>query len=137
MKKNHGCNFLMAYAFFVVLTVQNVGFTQQPPAASQIQRGQELIDQEKELREKIQEERIFIETIVVKGVTVLPELRVKDITAPYEERWITKSDIQRIISKIKKAYKQKGRPERSIKISYDIIDKDLEITVVELTYWNI
>jgi hemolysin activation/secretion protein len=103
---------------------------------SQIQREQEILEKEKALREKIEkkEEKIFIKKILIKGIRLLTEDQIKEIILPFQEKWLTKKDIQQLIDLIIQAYHQKGYNESDLKISYEIKKKCLKIQVEELTH---
>jgi hemolysin activation/secretion protein len=104
-------------------------------SASTIQRSQEMLKDDKALRQKIeQEEKFFVKAIVLKGALKLSEEEIKDITVPFQGQWLTKKEIQQIIDSLKSAYEKKGVGPNRIKISYELKkDKTLEITVNELT----
>lgn len=102
---------------------------------SQIQRAQEILEKEKALREKIEkeEEKLFIKKIMVKGVKLLTENEIKEITLSFQRKWLTKKDIQQLIDLIIQAYRQKGYNESDFKISYEIKKGCLKIQVEEST----
>jgi len=101
----------------------------------QIERSQEIIQEDKALRQRIeQEEKFFVRTIVLKGTLKLPEEEIKDIVPPFQGQWMTKEDIQQIIDALKSAYEKKGIKSSRINASYELKkDKTLEITINELT----
>lgn len=121
----------LVFTLMVCMLFCNLSFAQVP--ASQVLRTQEVIEKEKELRKEIyREEKVFVKKIMLKGVNLLNQDRIKDIILPFQKKWLEKKDIQQIIESVKQAYKEKGYSEELVKISYQIIkNKYLEIDVDE------
>ncbi len=104
----------------------------QPPTG-QIQKTQEMLEKERELRQRIEKpQKQFVEKIQVEGASLLSEQELQEITLLFEERWLTQEDIQQVIDLIIQAYKQKGYSEKELKSSYQIENNNLEIQVEEL-----
>lgn len=100
------------------------------PTASQIERTQQLIEQEESLRSAIQKEKkVFIQEISVSGSSLLSAVQIKAIVEPFEKNWLTPLDIQQIIDALEEIYQEKGclLPE----ISYEIEGSKLLIKVAE------
>lgn len=110
-------------------------FAQLQPPTGQIERSNELIEKEEALRKKLETpEKVYIEDILLEGAVALTKDQIKEITLPYQKRWLTKADIQQLIELVKEAYRQKGYAEKSTKISYKVKKKNLVIRVKELTH---
>ena len=62
---------------FLFLSFETTCFAEQP-SASQIERTQEIIQEEKILRDKLKTgEKVFIKKIIVKGITLLDDDEIK------------------------------------------------------------
>lgn len=117
--------------FFLFLSFETPCFAEQP-SASQIERTQEIIQEEKILRDKLKTgEKVFIKKIIVKGVTLLDEDEIKKIILPFQKHWLSKADIQQILDAIGEAYKEKGYVWQLLKTSFEIKGSYLEINVEE------
>lgn len=124
----------IALLLFFVLGTGVLCFAQVTPPLSQIERSQELIDREEDLRKKIEEPRKqYFEEIVLEGSTKLTEDEVNEIISPYQKKWLDKEDIQQIIELIKEAYRSKGCADGLLEISYQIKEKRLIIEIKEST----
>jgi hypothetical protein len=83
----------------LVLLFSGVGisalcFAQVQTPLGQIERSEELIRKEEDLREKIAApEKIYIEEIVLKGSSLLSPEEIKNLTSPYEKKWLTDGDL--------------------------------------------
>lgn len=124
---------LVLIIFFLFLSVgyEIVCFAENP-SASEIERTQEIIQEEEFLRDKLKtEEKVFIKKIIVKGITLLDEDKIKEIILPFQKHWLSKADIQQILDAIDQAYKQKGYTGVPIKISSQIKKNCLKINVEE------
>lgn len=127
---------LSVILFFLcsVIGAKGASFAQDH-SASRIGRSQEILEKEKALRNKLdEEEKIFIKKIEVKSISLLNEDEIREITLPFQKKWLTKKDIQQILELIKETYKQKGYIGQPGKISYQIKKKSLIIRVEELTH---
>ena len=117
--------------FFLLLPFEAVCFAE-PPSASQIGRGQEILQKEEILRNKLEkEEKVFIKKIIVTGITLLDEDKIKEAISPFQAHWLTNKDIQQILELLKEAYRQQGYPGLHASISYQIKRKNLLIKVEE------
>jgi hemolysin activation/secretion protein len=102
------------------------------PSPAQIERQQEMIEKERALRQRIEEDgQVFVRQIVVTGVTLLDEEEVKKIIQPYEGRRLSKKNIQAILDDFALAYKEKGCLDRLARTSYHLRQGYLEITIKE------
>jgi hemolysin activation/secretion protein len=117
----------------LILNFYGLGFAQ--TTAAEIQRSQEILQEDRALRQKIsEEEKFFVKTIIVKGALKLSEEETKGIIAPFQGRWMTTEDIRQLIDLLKSAYAEKGIKASQLKVSHKLKkDKTLEITVDELT----
>lgn len=114
---------------FLILNI-NVCFAQVP--AGQIQKSQEILEKEKELRQRIEKpQKQFVKKIEVKGASLLSEQELQEITLPFERRWLTRADIQKIMDLIIDTYEQKGYNATKLKLSYQIKNRRLKIQVEE------
>jgi len=104
----------------------------EPISGSEILRSQELIQEDKSLRDKVIENKVFIKKIVISGAVLLSPDKIKEITLPFEKRWLTKNDIQEIEDLIKQEYNKQGIPEANLKLSHRVKNRVLEITLVKV-----
>jgi len=104
-------------------------------STSSIERSQEILQEDKTLRQKIeQEEKFFVKTIIVKGVVKLSKEEIGGIILPFQGQWLTKKNIQQLIDSLTTAYAKKGIETNRIAISYKLKkDKTLEIAINDLT----
>jgi len=102
-------------------------------STGQILRSQEILEKEKALRERLQEEeKVFIKKIKIEGVTLLTESQIRQIISPFQKRWLTKTQIQQILELIKEAYRKNSYQNQPKGISYQIKGKELSIKVEEV-----
>ncbi len=117
--------------FFICLPFKAICFAE-PPSAGQIERAQEILQKEDILRNKLEkEEKIYIKKIIVKGVTLLDEDKIKEIILPFQKHWLNKTDIQQILDIIGQAYKQKGYTGLPLRIYSQIKKNCLKIEIKE------
>ncbi len=110
-----------------------IGFCAEP-SASQQQRTQELLEEEKLLRERLdKEEKIYIKGIKLEGITLLDKELLDEITQPFKKHLLSKEEIRHLIELIKQAYQDKGYTGHPAEISYEIKDNYLKIRVDEIT----
>jgi len=117
----------------LILNFYGSGFAQ--TTAAKIERSEEILQEDKILRQKIgEEEKFFVKTIIVKGALKLSEEEIRGIITPFQGHWMTKENIQQLIDLLKSTYAKKGIRASQIKVSHKLKkDKALEITVNELT----
>ncbi|MGE5308364.1 MAG: ShlB/FhaC/HecB family hemolysin secretion/activation protein, partial [Deltaproteobacteria bacterium] len=121
-------------------------------AATQ-QRGQELQDQERQLRRKLQQvpakpeiekpaveeqavpqggEKTLIQKIDVRGVSLLSKKEVDEIISPFINKELTMADMRKISDLITDKYRQKGYiTSRAYLPPQKIADKTLQIDTIE------
>lgn len=101
--------------------------------AGTIERSRELLEQDKRLRQTIEQEgKFFVETIIVKGASKLSEQEIKETIAPFQQQWMAKEAFQQLIDALKSAYRQKGIGPEQVKLFYELKKGGiLEITVKE------
>lgn len=104
----------------------------EPISGSGILRSQELIREDKSLRDKAAGYKVFIKKIVLTGAVLFSQEKIKEITLPFERKWLTKYDIQAIEGLIKREYNKKGIPEEKIKLSSEVKKNILEITIEDI-----
>jgi outer membrane protein assembly factor BamA len=107
-----------------------ISLAQNPPTG-QIQRSQEILGKEEALQDKLQE-KVFIREVQVEGVTLIPEKRIKDTIAPFENTWLGKKDISQIAELIRQLYIEEGRSELALSISHEVRGRVLKIRIKEL-----
>lgn len=101
-------------------------------SASKIQRTQDMLEQEKILRKKLEElEKIYIKEITIKGVTLLDDQKINAIISPFVKHWLTQEDLQQINDLFIQAYAAKRQPEMPPEISFTFEDDTLIITIIE------
>ncbi|MDD4980570.1 MAG: POTRA domain-containing protein [Candidatus Omnitrophica bacterium] len=122
---------LLSIIFLYFITVlKGVCFAQVNPG--QIERSQEIIQDEEALRNRIgQEKKFLIKKIIVEGADLLAPEEIKKMTLAYENHWLSKSDIQAIIDLLKTAYREKGYPQQPRKTAFRIKNNTLKIHVLE------
>ncbi|HOW43422.1 MAG TPA: ShlB/FhaC/HecB family hemolysin secretion/activation protein [Candidatus Omnitrophota bacterium] len=97
--------------------------------AEKVQQEERQIEQEKALRERIEQEpaapvieeqpvvsqplpskdqKAFVKKITVTGVTLLSQMEIADIVAPFENKEISLADMQKVVDLITDAYRSKG-----------------------------
>lgn len=123
----------IVFALFFIFTSCNAGLSQ--PTIGQIEKTQQDLEMEKALRTEVEEgKKTHIKKIIVKGITLLTEDQIKEITLPFKNHWLTQTDINLILDSIVNAYKKKGYESQPSKISFQIKKGLLEIKVEELRY---
>lgn len=121
----------VAAGLFFIFTLYNLCFAQ-APTVSQIERTQELTEKEEAVRNKLEEEeKVLIKKIIVHGATSLSKDQIREIVLPFQNHWLSKKDIQVIISLLKAAYNQKGYNNQPAKISFEIKKHSLKIQIEE------
>jgi len=116
---------------FIFLSFETICFAELP-SVGQIERAQEILQENEVLRSRIENgEKAYIKNIIVKGITLLDENKVKEIIFPFQKQWLNKTDIQQILGAIGQAYKQKGYLGLSVKSSFQVINNCLEIEINE------
>ena len=99
--------------------------------ASQILRMQEMLEKEKALREKIEEEKFYIKEIIVNGSSLLNQKQIANMMMPYKKRMLTKEDIEKILKLIESVYEQLGAEDKISEINYRIEGLQLIIDIKE------
>lgn len=118
--------------FLFLLLSANLAYSSQDTSLSVITKSQEMIDDEKALREKIDKrEKMFLKKTVIKGITLIDKEKIMEILQPFRNHWISKDDIQIIMDSIAVVYKEKGYYERIETMFYKINRNTLTITVKE------
>lgn len=118
--------------FFIIL--ENISLAA-PTSVGQIQRSQEILEEEKRMTDKLtKEEKFLIKKIVVEGASLLSEDQIKEIILPFQDKWLSKTDIKEILYSINQAYRQNGYDKQPSSISYEIKEGSLEIEVKELAH---
>ena len=98
----------------------------------QMQRADQMLEQERQLRDRLEEEKIFAGEIEVEGVTLLGQDEVVEIISPFHKHWLTKKDIQRLLDSVKTAYSRKGYETGKLDVSYQVKkNTKLVVTVKE------
>lgn len=93
--------------------------------ASQMQRQQELLEQNAAMREQIETpQKVFVKTIKIEGADLLSEDEIKQVILPFQKQWLSKEDIRQIIDSLGQAYEKKGKgqpPEISSQLKEDTL----------------
>ena len=119
--------FLALFCCFILL---KPAFAQD--SASKIQRTQDMLEQEKMLRKKLEElQKIYIKEIAIRGVTLLNDDEINEIISPFVKHWLTQEDLQQIDELFMQAYEKKGYTQAPPEITYIFEDVKLIITVTE------
>jgi hemolysin activation/secretion protein len=115
---------------FLILSFSCFCFAQTTPA--QLQRSQEILEEERTLRGKLEkEEKVYIKKIMVKGATLLNAKQIREIILPFQKHWLTKDDIQQILALIERSYINNGYVTKLKGISYQVKKRILEIQIEE------
>lgn len=102
------------------------------PTAGELLKSQEALEKEHSIRKRIERhEKIFIEKIIVEGVKLVAQEKIREITFPFEKKWLSKEDIRQILSLIQGAYRDKGYALSENKISHKIKKPRLIIKIKE------
>lgn len=112
-----------------LLSVKAASYATEPVTGTEVLRSQELILEEKSLRDKVIDYKVFIKKIIIKGADLLSQDKIKKIILPFEKKWLTKYDIQTIEDLIRQAYNKQGIPEEKLKLSSKVEKNILEITL--------
>ena len=100
------------------------------PQTATIQRNQELLQQEKLLRERIQKpKKVYIKEIIIEGISSINLKEIEESVLPFKKRWLSEEEINQIITSIKEIYFQKSFLKPTI--NYIIQKKRLIIKVIE------
>lgn len=122
---------LISLALFLSLIFAGLSWAE--VSTGQILRSEEILEKEKALRQRLQEEeKVFIRKIKIEGVTLLSESQIKEIISPFQKRWLTKTQIQQILELIKEAYRKNSYQNQPKGISYQIKGKELSIKAEEV-----
>ncbi|MFH1800920.1 MAG: POTRA domain-containing protein [Candidatus Omnitrophota bacterium] len=147
------------FALLLILAVilaHPQGFAAEPPPSQQMggmTRTRELEARSKKLTAEIQQkrkkpdiaedlpaeappvlpgEKILIKNIVVTGATILPEKEIRDIVAPFENKELPLSEMQKAADLISEAYRTRGYiTSRAYLAPQKIENERLEIKVIE------
>ena len=104
-------------------------------STGQILKSEEILQKEEALRKKLKEqEKVYIKKIIVEGTSLLTDEEIKAVISPFQKHWLTKEDIQQILSLLRQVYAQKGYIGESVRVSYQVERKQLKIKVEELTH---
>jgi len=118
------------YISMLIFCFAAYGLSFAAPNASQVQRSIELIDQEEAFRSRFEQgEKLFIKEIEVKANVYIDKKSIKEIVLPYENRWISKDDLNRLIEGLRQFCAGLGYPIEQIDIFTEIISEKLEITI--------
>lgn len=124
---------LSVILFFLCSLIEARGAAFAQTSASQIERTQEMTQNEEVLRNKIEEpKKSFIKTIIVQGASLLSKDQIKEIVLPFQNRWLSKDDIQEIMRSLSAAYGQKGYQNQPAGISYEVKKNSLIISIKEI-----
>jgi|GEM_PF-305597 len=122
----------LSAVFFMVFLASQIAYSAQDDSAGAVMRSQEMLDNEKMLREKVDKnDKMLLRKAVIKGITLIDRRKTMEIFAPFKGHWISKDDIHLIIDSIFAAYKEKGYFEKIERIDYKISKNTLTIIVKE------
>ncbi|MCX5712238.1 MAG: hypothetical protein NTY47_04090, partial [Candidatus Omnitrophica bacterium] len=83
-------------ALFCCFTAYGSSFAALSP--SQIEKSMQLIDQNKDLRGRIEQpQKSFVKEVIVTAPFALDKKAVEQAALPYKGSWITKDDIKQLI----------------------------------------
>lgn len=101
---------------FSISYLYNIQYLSAQEQASKIQRSEELLQKDRQLREMLHKKKeqpqiqqeIFIERIKVIGVTLLNEEEINQIISSYQNQSLNLTQIQELVQKVLDAYQKKG-----------------------------
>ena len=126
--KPKGAITLTAGLFLFCLFSQAVSWAQNAPTAS-IQRSQDILEQEKALRTRVEKgQKFFIKKIIVTG-TALSKEEIEEITAPYIRHWLVKADFENLAALLKEACVKKGHNPDFVNVIYQVHRSTLNISL--------
>lgn len=151
---------LLIFGLAFILYSDRLSFAASTPSASNIERSQEILNQNEQIKKQIQEPKekvkiddnlpkevtsqesagpkILVKNITVTGVTIFSTVKIKAITSQYENKELTLRDIQKIADLITDLYRQKGYiTSRAYVPPQKMENGALEIKVVEATVGDI
>ena len=121
-----------AVILVLFLTLGSFSSAKAQTSASQLQRAQDLLEEEKAIRLKIEEpQKKYIKSIKVEGAALLSQDKIQELTAPFFRHWLAQEDINIILNSIKQAYVQEGYPNQPVEIRYQLKGKVLWIKIKE------
>lgn len=106
---------LMALSFSISY-LSNVQYLPAQEEVSKIQRSEELLQKDRQLREMLQKEKkqpqiqqeIFIKRIKVIGVTLLSKEKISKIISSFENQRLSLNQIQELVQEVLDAYQERG-----------------------------
>ena len=117
MRFSRGAIWVVMALLLLCLAGQGACRAQDAPTA-EVQRSQELVEEERAFREQMRgEHRRYVEHIVVKGVELPPE-ELEAILEPFQDAWVTTADIDRLIELIREAAIRHGYKKYRFGASY-------------------
>lgn len=118
----------LSICFFAAgLLAPNVAVAESP---EQIQRAQEILQEDKMLREKTEEgAKSWIERITVKGASHLDEEQITQAILPYQKRWLTRNDIGMLLGALEKLCVSAGHEKSSFSLQPEIKGSTLEVSI--------
>ncbi|MFH0876879.1 MAG: hypothetical protein V1863_01465 [Candidatus Omnitrophota bacterium] len=123
-----GAATLTAALFLFCLFGQAVSWAQSAPTAS-IQRSQDVLEQDKALRTRVEkDQKFYIKKIIVTG-TALSKEEIEEITAPYIRHWLRKADFEGLVALLREACVKKGHDPDFVKITYQVHRSTLNISL--------
>ncbi|MFC1804284.1 POTRA domain-containing protein [Candidatus Omnitrophota bacterium] len=100
--------------------------------AGSIQRSEELIEKEKELRQKVEvPSKVFPIKFMVEGASLLTAEEIMEIASAYRNRWLGEKEVNELFDLIRKAYEEKGFSGQPQEISYRMRSKYFMVLIVE------
>ena len=128
MRSSRGVIGVVVALLLLCLAGQGTCRAQDAPTA-EVQRSQELIQEERAFRERMGgERRRYVEHIVVKGVELPPE-ELEAILEPFQDAWVTTGDIDRLIELIREAAIRHGYKKYRFGASYKMDEGTLLLTI--------
>lgn len=122
------------FYFFIIALFFNLeffSFAQSQSPSSEIIKTEEEIQKEKFLRKKLQaQEKFYIKKIIFEGINLIELESLEEIKSSFENRWLTKDDIDKILDILKEIYLKKNF-NFPLEIEYKIKKRNLIIIVKE------
>lgn len=100
--------------------------------SGQIMRSEELLQKEEDMRSLIEKDnRFFIREIQISGATKLNNDQIQTIALSYQNKWLTKSSFEQILTLLEEQYSQNGFPKDYINARFTVNKDILEIKIEE------
>lgn len=88
---------------------------------------QETAQQNTDSKDKEKEEKIYIKSIVIKGFNASEKAQLKEIIAPYQDKYLTKSEIKEAAESVQKYCST--LEEKPLYVLYEVVNNKLILRI--------